>query len=131
MGLFGCKSAWEKMHYGEIMNLKLLVLIASLIFALAFFVVRNDKKSVHEDSIRSWIPHYAENVRLFYDASNRFPDSKLEIAENIFGSWSSNYTFAVIDKTHKTFSITAIEMPGRTMQFHFQLSNTSVIQLSK
>lgn len=103
-------------------GLAVLVLVAAVVT-----VVKNDKDRVSESSTKAFSELYAKNVALFYNINSRFPTSAVEVSEQIFGSYSSNYNLVVLDATQKVFLIRAGTKPNRIIETWFQLSSTGLV----
>ena len=97
----------------------------SVLMTAVVTVVKNDKDRVNESSTRAFSELYAKNVALFYNANGRFPTSRVEISEEVFGSSTSNYNLVVLDPEQKLFAIRAGR--NRGIETQFQLSSTGLV----
>ena len=101
---------------------------ALLVFSLARFAIQRDRLRVKQDSIIAWAGIHAKSVGGYYAINHRFPRSKAELTEYIFGDPGSNFTFVVVNETQRDFTISAPLEPNRIVQIGFRLSSTGLVQ---
>lgn len=101
-----------------------------LIFSLARFAIQRDRLRVEQESTILWAAIHAKSVGGYYAVNHRFPRSKAELTEYIFGDAGSNFTFSVVNETQRDFTISAPLERNRIVQIGFQLTSTGLVQKS-
>jgi hypothetical protein len=117
----------EFLNRNEIIKRVLWCLLFLTIVLTVRFIFLGDRLVVKEASAIEFSRFYAKSIWAFYQISNRFPN-RVELTNAIFGSYASNYNFAVLDEPKREFSISATVEPNQVIRLQFQLSQTGIVE---